>query len=139
MIVVDASVSLRWIYHEEGAPEARALLDRRVALIAPDLWLLEIGSAIGRRARKAQITREEAARHYGVLASTPIEFTALSELAGDAFRLALELGHPVYDCAYLALARRRSATLATADAEFAKVAARGGYGHLVELIGPDQP
>ena len=36
-------------------------------------------------------------------------------LAAPALELARELGHPVYDCVYLALARRRNAPLITLD------------------------
>ena len=33
-------------------------------------------------------------------------------------RLAIEIGHPAYDCIYLALARRLGAPLVTADMRF---------------------
>ncbi|CAN5219313.1 hypothetical protein BH09PSE2_BH09PSE2_07200 [soil metagenome] len=53
-----------------------------------------------------------------------IEDTAL---LSDGLALSLELKHPLYDCLYLALARREQSRLILADYEFAKVARRGGY------------
>ena len=139
MIVLDASVALRWVYDEPGSAEARELRLRRDPLIAPDLWRLEVASAIARRVRNGQIDLETARRHRAGLLRTPMSFMPSGELEPDAFRLATALAHPIYDCVYLALAERRGARLATADAKFAGVALKGGYGHLIELVGPGQP
>ncbi len=38
-----------------------------------------------------------------------------ADLARTALAIAIELDHPVYDCIYLALARRRGAPLVTLD------------------------
>jgi predicted nucleic acid-binding protein len=43
-----------------------------------------------------------------------------------AARLAVELGHPVYDCVYLALAALHAVPLATADKRLQQVAERIG-------------
>jgi predicted nucleic acid-binding protein len=42
----------------------------------------------------------------------------VERLLPDAFRIACEVGHPVYDAVFLALAERRQARLVTADAKF---------------------
>jgi predicted nucleic acid-binding protein len=42
----------------------------------------------------------------------------VERLLPDAFRIACEVGHPVYDAVFLALAERRQAHLVTADAKF---------------------
>lgn len=42
----------------------------------------------------------------------------VERLLSDAFRIACEVGHPVYDAVFLALAERRQAHLVTADAKF---------------------
>ena len=138
MIVVDASVALKWVHLEPGSDAARAVLDRGDNLAAPDLWVLEVGNAISRRHRSHETSTEEAARQFAALTAGRVELTATRGLVQEAFRLALALGHPIYDCAYLALALRLSARLVTADVKFAKAAQNGGYGHLIELIGPDQ-
>jgi predicted nucleic acid-binding protein len=43
------------------------------------------------------------------------ELVPAASLRERAFAMALELGHPVYDCFYLALAERRRTQLVTAD------------------------
>jgi len=55
-----------------------------------------------------------------------IEWTSSAQLVRPAARLAVELGHPVYDCLYLALAASHSAPLATADERLRRVAERVG-------------
>lgn len=52
-----------------------------------------------------------------------------------AHELAVELGHPVYDCAYLALAELRGATLLTADRAFWELLQSTPYAGLVRLLG----
>lgn len=45
-------------------------------------------------------------------------------LQAEALALACHLGHPVYDCLYLALARREAATLISMDQRLQQLAAR---------------
>ena len=45
-------------------------------------------------------------------------------LQAEALALACHLDHPVYDCLYLALARREAAMLLTADQHVLQLAAR---------------
>ena len=45
-------------------------------------------------------------------------------LQAEALALACHLDHPVYDCLYLALARREAAVLVTADKRLQQLAAR---------------
>ncbi len=59
------------------------------------------------------------------LSKLPERFDVLSPLlplTEDAFEIAVSLNHPVYDCFYLALARRESAPLVTADKHLAATA-----------------
>ena len=46
------------------------------------------------------------------------------QLQAEALALACHLDHPVYDCVYLALARREAALLVTADKRLQQLAAR---------------
>ena len=59
---------------------------------------------------------------------------ASEPLIPSAFRLALELEHPLYDCIYLALAVETKAKLITADGKFVTACQRGGYGGHVSLL-----
>ena len=46
------------------------------------------------------------------------------QLQAEALALACHLDHPVYDCLYLALARREAATLVSADRRLNALAER---------------
>jgi predicted nucleic acid-binding protein len=56
MIVVDASVGLKWFLVEPGRTEARMLLDSGEALIAPDLLIAEVCNAAWRAARQGRLS-----------------------------------------------------------------------------------
>jgi predicted nucleic acid-binding protein len=116
--VVDASVAFKWVIAEPGSEDAAALLP--CALAAPDLLLAEVANALWNRARRGELTADEALRRVSQLRTAPVEWVAAGSLILDASRLASELGHPVYDCLYLALAIQRNCRVVTADARFAK-------------------
>ena len=138
MSVVDASVAVKWVYGEEGTPEALDVLATETSLTAPALWRLETVNALLRKSREGRLSGEEVRRRVGYLASLPITLADDGSLTPAAITLSLELHHPVYDCLYLALALREGSRLLTADRPFFKAARRGGYAAAVQLIGPDQ-
>lgn len=100
---------------EAGSDAARRILDRGEELAAPDLIIVEACNGAWKAERQHLMTAEQVdrmARHL------PRLFTKLHPaegLAPLAVRLARDLGHPVYDCLYLALAERESASMVTAD------------------------
>jgi len=55
-----------------------------------------------------------------------IAWTPSAMLLPSAARLAIELGHPVHDCLYLALAVSHAAPIATADKRLQEAAGRIG-------------
>jgi predicted nucleic acid-binding protein len=115
-VVVDASVALKWVVDEDGNAAADALLDSD--LIAPSLWRLEAANALWRLARRGEITLAEAAEKLAVLEDAPVVTVPLETDLARALALAHQLGHPVYDCLYLALAIREDTAVVTADRRF---------------------
>jgi predicted nucleic acid-binding protein len=118
MLVVDASVAVKWLLPEPGRPLARRLLTEGEPLCAPDLLLAEVGNALWKNIRRgmpAGPLREA----WALLPPSFQRLVPMGELAAAAFDLALRHDHPVYDCFYVALARRESAPLITADARLA--------------------
>lgn len=114
-LVVDASVAAKWILPEADSAAAAALREQETELVAPSLIAAEIGNAVWKAARRGNIQRAEAIA--GIQAAL-IWFESLfpiEELRVHALTLALDLGHPLYDCFYLALAARQNAPLVTAD------------------------
>ncbi|HEU0215775.1 MAG TPA: type II toxin-antitoxin system VapC family toxin, partial [Stellaceae bacterium] len=67
----------------------------------------------------------------------PIHFLPTSEYVEAAQALALELGHPVYDTLYLAVALAEHGVVVTADRPFVEAVARhGAYSHLIRPLEP---
>jgi predicted nucleic acid-binding protein len=128
MIVVDASVIVKWFIPEVDAVPAQALLASGNELIAPELARVEVASALVRKGLTEELARAD------VESTLRAWFRALSE--GQIFllpnaqdieaaaTLALELRHPLPDCLYLAVAERLGVGLITADRAFARRAAQ---------------
>lgn len=123
MIVIDASVAVKWLIVEVGSESATALLKSSEPLFAPDLMLVEVGGAVVRQANERKIVRNDAstalARWAAVWGSGRLQTRRLEPaLVTRAAELALDLGHPLKDCIYLALAIDLGCALLTADAKF---------------------
>lgn len=122
--VLDASVALKLLVDEDGSEAAAALLDGP-RLLAPELIHVEVANALWRMARVGRLSGDEAADALSLFGRLPLRRrTGDRALAGEAFRLARLLDHPVYDCLYLALAVDEGAPVVTADTRFVAAAAR---------------
>lgn len=114
-LVVDASVALKWFVEESGSNSARSLFRRGEILTAPDLVIAEVCNAAWKLARQGSLDAgqfEAVAREVEGLFDRIVD---LGPLAPRAAHIAQALGHPVYDCFYLALAERSGCHLVTAD------------------------
>jgi predicted nucleic acid-binding protein len=118
MLVVDASVAVKWFIVEPGRPEAKRLLDAGDPMIAPELIVAEVTSVVWKRWTGGAIDRSQAAEVPRDLPQLFAELCPLAPLAGRALAIAEELRHPAYDCFYLALAEARGAKVVTADRRF---------------------
>lgn len=131
-VVIDASVALKWVLDEPGSDAAAALFDEE--LIAPVLWLVEAANALWRSTRIGQLTDVEAAERLAELRTAPVATLALEPYLGAALDLATKIGHPVYDCVYLALALRYRTYVVTADRRFAAAVNLRNLGGSVRLL-----
>jgi predicted nucleic acid-binding protein len=135
MLVVDASVALKFVTEEPGREAAQALLAAPDPLIAPDWMLAEAASGLARKVLVHGLPRANA---EASLSALPQFFSRLHPTLGlldSSLDLSLRLGHPFYDCLYLALALREAATLITADKKLEKAARRQGFAAQVRLLG----
>ena len=131
-IVVDASVALKWVIDEPQSEAAVALRDQE--LIAPSLWLAEAANALWRHARIGEIGNDEAGAYFSELLNAPVASLPIEPYLEHALRLAIEIGHPVYDCIYLALALRHQTYVVTADHRFASAASTPALAGGVRLL-----
>lgn len=124
MIVVDASIAVKWLVEEPDSDRAAQFLEKyRGQLIAPDLMLIEVAGALVRRSNSDQAFASDAFEAVETWASVWTTATVHSEPVTPArvlraAEIALQLVHPIKDCLYLALAVELGAELATCDARF---------------------
>ena len=66
-VVIDASVAIKWVVDEEGSDDAVPLIVGP-ALSAPDLLTSECGNILWKKARRGELTRDEASLAMNLLA-----------------------------------------------------------------------
>ena len=118
--VIDASVVLKWFLPESDNAAADILLEKflndEASLIAPDVLLVEIASALWKRVvLRNELTSDEATLIYRDLLTMPLSLTASETIAEAALQLAMKHKHPVYDALYCALAIDHQCDFVTAD------------------------
>jgi predicted nucleic acid-binding protein len=107
-----------------GAPERQA----------PDLIVVEVGNVAWKKASRGEITNAQARficeslrRYFAVLHRS-------EALIDRAIDIALHLGHPIYDCLYLACAERAGVRLVTADQKLLAMLAGTALAPLAILV-----
>jgi predicted nucleic acid-binding protein len=121
-IIVDASVALKWVLDEDDSLLARALAGRD--LVAPDLLWSECANGLWRWVRRGALPGHVAHERFAALRRAPVALTPAEEVLERALTLAIELGHPIYDCVYLALALKRGMQVVSADRRFVNAVRR---------------
>lgn len=118
MIVLDASVVLKWIFDDEaGADPAARLRDAHVAgheiVAVPDLLFYEIGNVLAMKTRLSEAAITEA---FSLLWDFSLErFDLGSEEFQGCLALSRKYRITLYDAAYIELSRRLKCTFVTAD------------------------
>lgn len=123
MIVVDASIAIKWIRKEEvNHQEARTLIKRHLAkvdaILVPDLIFYEAANAL---ATKAQIPSFVALRSITRLNKFGLNlYHPTFEDVHKATKLAKKYETTVYDMLYAVVAKKHKTRLITADDNFLK-------------------
>ena len=130
-LVIDGSTALGFLMSDEQAPGAIAALDaldRGVPAFVPAHWRLEVANGLLMAERRKRISQADAAESLQAVFSLPVEIDGETarHVAGETIGLARQYGLTVYDAAYLELAMRRGATLATSDAGLTRAAKAAG-------------
>jgi predicted nucleic acid-binding protein len=136
-VVLDASVWLKLFIAETDSADAAALIEGEDRHIVPDLLFVEFANVLWLKRRQGTLSDAQTGQAIdGLLQLFSIFDIAWSvELMSDALDLANELDHPVYDCFYLALARRLDVPLVTADRAFWRAVRRRRPGAKLRLLG----
>ena len=117
MIVLDASVILKWIFGEEGEEISKQYRDRHVSgeeiIAVHDLFFYEIANVL---ATKTRLKTKDAIMAFRMLWDFDLE---IFNLGGKKFIMGIAMskryGITFYDAAYICLARRLKCHYVTAD------------------------
>ena len=84
-LVIDASVAIKWVIEEPGTREALSL--RRNRLFAPDLLVAESANILCKKARRNELTLQEALLAARLLQRADIELAPMRAFLEPATRL----------------------------------------------------
>jgi predicted nucleic acid-binding protein len=130
--VLDASVALSWYFTDETSSLGELAFERirGSEAVAPVLWWFEIRNALLASERRGRIGAAQTTAILTSISALPIRLDATER---DEPILALARIHRLtfYDAAYLELAHRLSAPLATLD----RALARAAHAAAVPLLG----
>jgi predicted nucleic acid-binding protein len=125
MLVLDSSVTLAWILDDEtsGAESTLELMDVERASV-PAHWILEVTNGLQMAVRRRRLKPESVAQLMMQLRNLPLCVDDQTEVMGwsEIPALAARYDLTTYDAAYLELAMRLDAPLATLDQDLAHAA-----------------
>jgi predicted nucleic acid-binding protein len=129
-IVIDASVALAWCFPDEASDYADGVLmalEGRTALV-PAIWSVEIANALLVGERRKRIRQPEVRRFVELLKGLNIleDGQPFADAVSNILPLAREYDLSAYDAAYLDVAVRHGAPLATLDAALQKACRAAG-------------
>lgn len=124
-LIFDASVLTKLLLDEPDSHKATALAQSD-DIVAPDFARLEVGNALWSRVHTGKLDAAIAQEMLALLDPPDIEYVSVDALVARALSIATAIDHPIYDCAYLALAEHRRIPLVTADSRFLSAVRRHG-------------
>jgi len=132
-IVIDASVALAWCFPDESSDFADAVLSEveHQELIVPAIWSVEVSNALLVGERRKRIREAEIRQFVQLLDRLAIFEDSQPAAQAMAGILPLARTHNLsaYDAAYLEVAVRHRALLATLDGALLRAATANGVKH----------
>ena len=129
-IVVDASVALAWCFPDEASEYADGVLEALEGrtVIVPAVWALEIANALVVAERRKRVKQADVRLFLELLGGlTIIEHSqTAADTVSHVLPLAREYDLSAYDAAYLDVAARQGAPLATLDRALRKAGRSAG-------------
>ena len=129
-IVLDASVALAWAFPDEGSEYADAVLVslEGQTILVPCLWAVEVTNGLAIDERRKRLREAEIRRFLALLQGLAIlqDIQSPAEAMNGILPLAREYELSAYDAAYLELAVRKGAPVATLDIGLRRAAREAG-------------
>ncbi|WP_216902623.1 type II toxin-antitoxin system VapC family toxin [Synechococcus sp. CCY 9618] len=122
--VLDASAAVRLILGDPGAAAVAEQIREAALVMAPELMLSEVANILWKLQRADHLAGLDPQQLLADARDLVDRVEADRHLQAEALALACHHDHPVYDCLYLALARREAATLISMDRRLQQLAER---------------
>ncbi len=130
--VLDCSTTMAWCFADEANRYADRALDAMPSseVIVPSIWTLEVINVLLVAERQRRLTEADTVRFLDLLGSLPIrvEERDASVVFGSVLASGRRFGLSSYDAAYLDLAMRTGALLATSDRKLRRACRSAGVG-----------
>ena len=129
--VVDPSVALAWLLTDETTGKAtsiRQAIEQGAEAWIPAHWWLELANGLLVAERRGRITGDAVGQALFLVEELPFEEDdqTAEQISVRTFALARKHQLTIYHAAYLELAQRRKAVLASFDSQLLKAAAKEG-------------
>lgn len=123
-LVIDATVTGSLLLPDDLLPMTRRLREamRGERILVPWVWWFEVQNLLVANERRGRLGPDHTERILDAMRRLPVERDAAPE-EGVTLALARRHGLSIYAAAYLELARRETASLATIDTKLADAAA----------------
>jgi predicted nucleic acid-binding protein len=130
-LVIDGSVAVSWFLADEHSPyakEVRARMPDADFVCVPAHWMLEVVNALLVAERRRRIAAVDVNHAAGILRQMPIrsDLETSDQTGGQTLELARQHSLSIYDAAYLELALRLGADLASLDEPLNAAAVKRG-------------
>jgi predicted nucleic acid-binding protein len=132
-VVVDTSVTMAWCFEDAATAATDEVLDRLrdTEAVVPPLWQLEVTSVLLVAERRGRLDEAKVTRFLELIARLPIRVDQSPQDPATVLAAARRHGLTAYDAAYLVLAERLAAPLATLDRALADACRAAGVECLV--------
>jgi predicted nucleic acid-binding protein len=130
-LVIDGSVAVSWFLedeHSQYAKDVRARIPDSELVCVPGHWMLEVVNALLVAQRRKRIAAAAVNHAAGILRQMPIRSDpeTRDQAGGQTLELARQHALSIYDAAYLELALRLGAALASLDRPLLAAASKRG-------------
>jgi predicted nucleic acid-binding protein len=122
--VLDASAAVRLILADPAAADLAELVGGAALVLAPELMLTELANTLWKLQRANRLNNLDPQELLAEARELVDRLEPDRHLQAEALALACHLNHPVYDCLYLAQARREAASLISSDRRLNALAER---------------
>jgi predicted nucleic acid-binding protein len=122
--VLDASAAVRLILADPAAADLVERVGGAALVLAPELMLTELANTLWKLQRAGRLNELDPQELLAEARELVDRLEPDRHLQAEALALACHLNHPVYDCLYLALARREAASLISSDRRLNALAER---------------